>query len=241
MMALGRRPHGVPPQPQHFERPADPHLCLKEPALPRSKIASRQEAEEAVRNALTGLREALMAPKAPKVLERWLNQIAREWWFWHQLVELRRKLPRGKFIQILTPDAGHIARECETLKVTQADLRVFSQTVDMVATAISKGQVPPASPAYMYRLSRFCSRQAYAAILRPRKLKPIYLKAYDRRAQSKIEGRMLTAAALAQELTPEDYQRSPENATRNMQRGLKRVEREHRRCKSLSIPFPVIF
>lgn len=206
--------------------------------MPRGRIASPQEVQAAVLNALAELREALVSPKAPKVLERWLNQIAWEWWFWHRVLELRRTLPRSKFVEIFTPNADHIARECGATKVTQADLAVFTQTMRLVASAISAGHVPATPPAFMRQVSHFFSRQAYATLAHPRRPKSIYINAYVLRAQARAEGRPLTAAMLAERLTSDAYHRNPENAIRNMQRGLKRAEREYQRCAELGIPLP---
>lgn len=204
-------------------------------AVSRSKSATPEEIQGVISRGLARIRDALSLQRANKSIQSRMAQLAWEWHFWNRVLHLKKTKSRKEFRELFTPAPADVAEFCRGPSLTVADLGEISQLLQAVETTISSRK-----PGLSVSLLRFVIRRAEAPQPRARKLKDVYVEGFRRRVAARGERKLVTASALARQLTPAQYEKNPDTATRNMQRGLARVRREHDRCVKLGIPSPFL-
>ena len=132
-------------------------------------------------------------------------------------------------------DVSQLSQASQELSVRVEDLDQIKQLFDAL-TAAFLGQ--PAEIENPSRLLDVLTRSSKPAS--PKRFKPAFEQAFRRVKEAQKIGKSIPAKDLAQDLTPYEYNHTPESAIRSMQKGIARVEREHQSCVRQEIPSPFL-
>lgn len=121
------------------------------------------------------------------------------------------------------------------LPILEEHLLAVSQVLQGVFSTMGIAGTPPRDQKAARELISYMLQQDHTV----KRFKEAFEKGFAIRA-SAPKGKAATLVALAQQLTPHEYRTNPDAALRSMQRGVKRVKREHEQCLSLGIPSPFL-
>ena len=202
--------------------------------MPRKKKAKPEEIAAEFVAGLERIREALLKPGAPKAIEARIAQLEDELQLWEDLLETH---PRQQLQDQFHVDMGQVLEQCGELSLRFEDLVQIRYGFAEMARALSGEPGHPMNPSAFVNM---VVRAGQPPTQKVSRFKPAFQEAFRRQEQAKKEGKSISARDLAKELTPYEYKHNPASAIRSMQSGIKRVAREHDRCRKLGIPSPFL-
>ena len=205
--------------------------------MARSRRATSDEIRSALRSALIELTAALQKPTAKHAIAERKQQLLTELAIWDAVLQSSAN-PSGETLsQKLTIDEGLITEASEQADLTVDDLEALSSMFrSLVEVLDSRAESPTASP----EVARFVQRGFSRGELKARRFRREFEEAFRIRHASSQKGGTVTTEELAAQLMPHEHAKNPESAVRNLQQGLIRVEREHKRCLQRGIPSPFL-
>lgn len=203
--------------------------------MARKRMAKAEEIATMAEASIVRFFDALMSPGADASIHAWIAQLQHDLAVGAYWLDLRKK-PKKEVQAIrnayLTKVREHAGKE----KFIAEDLETLAQQLGAIADMLEgKGVTYSDREATFTMLKRLTREPPPPAA---RRFKAAFEKAFYRQSQPKRSGRSLTAVALAEELTPYEYERNPESAVRAMQRGIATVRAEHERCLREGIQSP---
>ena len=186
---------------------------------------------------MEAMRDSLLKRTAPGNIRRRMEQIAGEYQVWSYYLGISTLKDKKKARQELTFSQARIKSFAAKLKPTFDDLAALRNLLFGIADAIS-GE--PIQQSELIKGVPALIRMGQPERLRIHRFKPEFEEAFRLRHEAKKRGQVITAKALAQRLTEYGYQKNPDSAIRNMEQGINRVDKEHRRLKRLRVPSPFL-
>ena len=203
--------------------------------MPRTRTLKPEEVRKALTASIQGLVHAALSRRARKPIQQFANACDLSWRICQFLLELRKMKPRPskKWIaEMCRIDEAHVPLTADQT-ITEDDLRLFLQVIDGCKAAIT-GQSPEIA---LNGMARFLLRTGSRKI-RPKNFKVQFVSAYQARERARGESKEITLKRLAEQFTPDRYNKNPESAIRGLGQAFKRIEREVSRLRASGIASP---
>jgi hypothetical protein len=206
--------------------------------MARSRRATSDEIELALKSALSSLTEAIRKPSAKLAIAERVQQLHTELEVWKAISQWTENLTEEALNQKLAIDVELIVEESKQADLTVDDLDALRVMFRGIVDALEgrADSVMTANP----EVARFLQRAAKKKEPTARRFRPEFEEAFRRRHSATRGATSITVENLAAELMPREYSSNPESAVRNMQQGVRRVELEHARCQQMEIPSPFL-
>ena len=196
-----------------------------------------EEVTKTTTESLQGILDALLLKGSIRDLRKDLQIVAEQHALLVWALEVRKTFSKRDLKKFTRLDPERIRLECEAQpRMTVAELEAIGQT-SLGLRAVLGGAPVEIDKKNLELVWRSLTRPRQG--WKPKVLKAEFVQAFCIRMKARRQGKVVTAESLAQLLMPYQYRQNPESAIRSMQRGLRRVEEEHKRCEREGVPSPV--
>ena len=202
--------------------------------MARKRKARPQQVEQAVESGLTDLENLLLSSDAPAVLEKWIEHHRTHQVILTALLEWLRITPFEEAKEAFAQRKKQLISQTAGMTILEEDLLALSQLMRGIVNTIGSGlgESPDNTSARVF-VNRLLSKEPA-----PPRIRAVFAEAYQIRRAAESQGKRVTIRELTEKLSPYEYGKDPDNAIRNMERGIKRAERVSQLCVKLGIPFP---
>ena len=202
--------------------------------MARKRKTRPQQVEQAVESGLTDLENLLLSSDAPAVLEKWIEHHRTHQVILTALLEWLRITPFEEAKEAFAQHKKQLVSQTAGMTILEEDLLALSQLMRGIVNTIGSGlgESPDNTSARVF-VNRLLSKEPA-----PPRIRAVFAEAYQIRRAAESQGKRVTIRELTEKLSPYEYGKDPDNAIRNMERGIKRAERVSQLCVKLGIPFP---